>query len=104
MSFPTAFLDELRSRLALSDVIAKRVKLTKKGREYTGLCPFHHEKTASFTVNNEKGFYHCFGCGAHGDIIKFMMDLEKLPFIEAVERLVGLMQKSAIVSNIEKHL
>ena len=90
MSFPTAFLDELRSRLALSDVIAKRVKLTKKGREYTGLCPFHHEKTASFTVNNEKGFYHCFGCGAHGDIIKFMMDLEKLPFIEAVERLADM--------------
>lgn len=90
MSFPAAFLDELRSRLALSDVIAKRVKLTKKGREYTGLCPFHHEKTPSFTVNNEKGFYHCFGCGAHGDIIKFMMDLEKLPFIEAVERLADM--------------
>ncbi len=87
MSFPAAFLDELRSRLALSDVIAKRVKLTKKGREYSGLCPFHHEKTPSFTVNNDKGFYHCFGCGAHGDIIKFMMELEKLPFIEAVERL-----------------
>lgn len=90
MSFPATFLDELRSRLALSDVIAKRVKLTKKGREYTGLCPFHNEKTPSFTVNNEKGFYHCFGCGAHGDIIKFMMDLEKLPFIEAVERLADM--------------
>lgn len=90
MAFPAQFLDELRSRLALSDVIAKRVKLTKKGREYSGLCPFHNEKTPSFTVNNEKGFYHCFGCGAHGDIIRFLMEAEKLPFIEAVERLAEM--------------
>ncbi len=81
------FLDELRSRLSIVDIIGQKVKLTKRGREYIGLCPFHHEKTPSFTINESKGFYHCFGCGAHGDIIRFLMDAEGLPFMEAVKKL-----------------
>jgi DNA primase len=87
------FLDELRAKISIADVVGAKVKLTRKGREYTGLCPFHNEKTPSFTVNEAKGFYHCFGCGAHGDIIKFEMDANGLTFMESVEKLahkVGL--------------
>lgn len=87
------FCDELRAKISIADVVGAKVKLTRKGREYTGLCPFHNEKTPSFTVNEAKGFYHCFGCGAHGDIIKFEMDANGLTFIDAVEKLahkVGL--------------
>ena len=65
------------------------MKLQRRGREHTGLCPFHNEKTPSFTVNEEKGFYHCFGCGAHGTAIDFLMHTENLPFPEAVERLAA---------------
>lgn len=90
MAFPPRFLDDLRERILLSDLIGKKIKLTSKGREFSGLCPFHHEKTPSFTVNDDKGFYHCFGCGAHGDIIKFAMDSEKMPFMEAIEYLAHL--------------
>lgn len=82
-----AFLDELRSRLSVSDVVGRRVRLIKKGREFSGLCPFHNEKTPSFTVNDDKAFYHCFGCGAHGDVIKFVQETEGLSFPEAVEKL-----------------
>ncbi|MBP5615052.1 MAG: DNA primase, partial [Alphaproteobacteria bacterium] len=81
------FLDELRSRLSVADVVGEKVKLVRKGREYIGLCPFHNEKTPSFTVNEAKGFYHCFGCGAHGDIIRFEMEANGLPFMDAVEKL-----------------
>lgn len=81
------FLDELRSRLSVADIVGQKVKLTRKGREFLGLCPFHNEKTPSFTVNEAKGFYHCFGCGAHGDIVKFEMEANNLPFMEAVEKL-----------------
>jgi len=81
------FLDELRSRLSIADVVGAKVKLVKKGREYQGLCPFHNEKTPSFTVNEAKGFYHCFGCGAHGDIVKFEMEANGLPFMDAVQKL-----------------
>ena len=81
------FLDELRSKLSLVDVVSEKVKLTRKGREYTGLCPFHNEKTPSFTINEAKGFYHCFGCGAHGDIVRFEMEANGLPFMDAVEKL-----------------
>lgn len=81
------FCDELRAKISIADVVGAKVKLTRKGREYTGLCPFHNEKTPSFTVNEAKGFYHCFGCGAHGDIIKFEMDANGLTFIDAVEKL-----------------
>ena len=81
------FIDELRARVSIADVVGAKVKLTKKGREYQGLCPFHNEKTPSFTVNESKGFFHCFGCGAHGDIIKFEMEANGLPFIDALQKL-----------------
>lgn len=90
MPFPPRFLDELRERITLSQLIGKKVKLTKRGREYIGLCPFHHEKTPSFTINDDKGFYHCFGCGAHGDIIRYLTDSERMPFMEAVEYLAHM--------------
>lgn len=81
------FCDELRAKISIVDVVGSKVKLVRKGREYTACCPFHNEKTPSFTVNEAKGFYHCFGCGAHGDIIKFEMEANGLSFIDAVEKL-----------------
>ncbi|MEQ8701402.1 MAG: DNA primase, partial [Bauldia litoralis] len=90
MNFTTQFLDELRNRLPVSDLVGRRVKLRKHGREHTGLCPFHNEKSPSFTVNDDKGFFHCFGCGAHGDVIGFAMQTEGLTFPEAVEKLAGM--------------
>ena len=87
MAFAPQFLDELKSRVGLADIIGKRVRLQKKGREHSGLCPFHTEKTPSFTVNEDKGFYHCFGCGEHGSVFDFVMKTENLSFPEAVERL-----------------
>lgn len=89
MAFSPQFLDELRARVALSAVVGRRVKLVRKGREYQGLCPFHNEKSPSFTVNEEKGFFHCFGCGAHGDIIGFEMRAHHMSFPEAVEKLAA---------------
>ena len=83
------FLDEIRAKVPIADVVGERVKLVRKGREYTGLCPFHNEKTPSFTVNEAKGFYHCFGCGAHGDVIKFEMEAGGLPFMDAVTKLAN---------------
>ncbi len=90
MTIPPRFLDELRARLNVSDVVGKRVRITRAGREFKGCCPFHHEKTPSFYVNDDKGFYHCFGCGAHGSIIDFTMNHDNLSFIEAVESLAAL--------------
>src|SRR5579859_1078850 len=87
MAFPTRFLDELRSRVSLATVIGRTVKLTRKGREHSGLCPFHNEKTPSFTVAEEKGWFHCFGCGAHGDVIDFIMRTQHASFPEACEML-----------------
>ncbi len=89
MGFSPDFLEEVRGRVPLAGVISRRVQLKKRGREYLGLCPFHSEKTPSFTVSEEKGFFHCFGCGAHGDVIEFVMRAEGLAFPEAVERLAG---------------
>jgi DNA primase len=89
MSLPPRFLDELRARVSLADIVQRRVRLTKRGREYTGLCPFHNEKSPSFTVSEEKGFFHCFGCGAHGDAIGFVMRSGNLTFPEAVESLAA---------------
>jgi len=89
MAFSPEFLDELRNRLTLSEVVGRRVKLVKRGREHTGLCPFHNEKSPSFTVSDDKGFYHCFGCGAHGSAIDFVMNSEGLSFPETVERLAA---------------
>lgn len=87
MAFPHPFLDELKLRSSLSEVVGRRVQLRKKGREWEGLCPFHKEKTPSFTVNEEKGFYHCFGCGEHGSVFDFVMKTDGLSFPETVERL-----------------
>ncbi len=89
MAFPNRLLEDIRARIALADIVGKRVKLTRKGREHSGLCPFHNEKTPSFTVSEDKGFYHCFGCGAHGDVISFVMNTEGLSFPETVERLAA---------------
>lgn len=89
MAIAPDFLDEIRARIGLGDVIARHVPLKRAGRELSGLCPFHNEKTPSFTVSEEKGFFHCFGCGAHGDVIGFVMRQEGLSFPEAIERLAG---------------
>jgi DNA primase len=90
MRFTPQFLDELRARLSVSEVVGKRVKLKKAGREWKGLSPFQQEKTPSFYVNDQKGFYHDFSSGKHGDIINFVMETDGLPFAEAVERLAGM--------------
>src|SRR5580698_1584549 len=90
MRFPPQFLDELRARLPVSDVVGRRVKLKKAGREWKGLSPFNKERTPSFFVNDQKGFYHDFSSGRHGDIFKFVMETEGVDFPEAVERLAGL--------------
>jgi DNA primase len=89
MTIPPAFLDEIRARVPLAEVIGRRVRLKKRGREHEGLCPFHNEKTPSFTVSEQKGFFHCFGCGAHGDVLGFVMRSEGLSFPEAVEKLAA---------------
>ena len=89
VSLSPAFLDELRARTLLSALVGKTVKLTRAGREWRACCPFHDEKSASFTVSDEKGFYHCFGCGAHGGAIDWVMETEGLGFVEAVARLLG---------------
>lgn len=89
MAIPARFLDDLRDRTTLSDVVGRRVRLVKKGHEHSGLCPFHKEKTPSFTVNDVKGFYHCFGCGSHGSAFDFVMETEGLNFREAVDKLAG---------------
>jgi DNA primase len=87
MSFPPEFLDEIRTRLPVSSVVSKSVKLQRRGREFIGLSPFSNEKTPSFTVNDQKGFYHCFSSGEHGDVFTFLMKTQNLAFPEAVERL-----------------
>ena len=87
MRFPPHLLDDIRTRLPVSQVVGRKVALKKKGREYAGLSPFKMEKTPSFFVNDQKGFYHCFASGEHGDIFKFVMATEGLSFPEAVERL-----------------
>ncbi|MGB3931409.1 MAG: DNA primase [Sphingobium sp.] len=89
MSLTPQWLDELRARTALSTLIGRTVKVQKAGREYKACCPFHNEKTPSFTINDEKGFYHCFGCGAHGDAIRWMTEHRGLPFMEAVKELAA---------------
>ena len=81
------WLDELRARVTLSSVIMRTTKLLRAGREWKACCPFHNEKTPSFTVNDDKGFYHCFGCGAHGDVIRWMTDQRGLAFMDAVKEL-----------------
>ncbi len=89
MSLSPIWLDELRSRTSLSALIGKTVKVTRAGREHKACCPFHNEKSPSFTINDEKGFYHCFGCGAHGDAIRWMTDNRGLSFMDAVKDLAA---------------
>ena len=89
MTLSSAWLDELRARTTLSAVIAPTVKLIRAGREWKACCPFHNEKTPSFTVNDDKHFYHCFGCGAHGDAIRFLTDNRGMPFMDAVKELAA---------------
>lgn len=89
MSLTPQWLDELRSRITLSTLIGRTVKVTRAGREYKACCPFHNEKTPSFTINDEKGFYHCFGCSAHGDAIRWMTDQRGLSFMDAVKELAA---------------
>jgi DNA primase len=83
-------LDEFKARLPLAEIVGRHVRLVRRGREWQGLCPFHQEKTPSFTVSEEKGFYHCFGCGQHGNGIDFVMAIEGLDFSQAVTRLAEL--------------
>ena len=98
---PQAFIDELTARADIVEVIGTRVQLKKAGKIYKGLCPFHEEKTPSFTVEPTKGFYHCFGCGAHDTAIGFLMNYDNLGFVEAVEELadkLGLEMPTSEVS------
>jgi|JI6StandDraft_1071083.scaffolds.fasta_scaffold00158_35 DNA primase len=89
MSLTPQWLDELRARITLSGVISRTTRLTKAGHEWKACCPFHNEKSPSFTVNDAKGFYHCFGCGAHGDVIRWMTDQRGLSFMDAVKELAS---------------
>ena len=86
---PQSFIDELTARADIVELIGSRVELKKAGREYRACCPFHNEKTPSFWVSPQKQFYHCFGCGAHGTALGFLMEYDKLSFPEAIEELAG---------------
>jgi DNA primase len=105
MRFTPQFLDELRARLPVSEVVGRRVKLKKAGREWKGLSPFQQEKSPSFTVNDQKGFYHDFSSGKHGDIISFLMETEGVSFTEAVERLASMagMALPAVTPDAARH-
>lgn len=87
MRFPPSFIERLREQALMSDIIGRRIALKQFGREYKACCPFHQEKTPSFTINNDKGFFHCFGCGAHGDAIEFIRRYERISYPETIERL-----------------
>ena len=89
MALPQQFMDELRRRVSLSSVIGKRVKLISRGNRMVGLCPFHQEKTPSFHVLDDEGYYHCFGCGVSGDAISFLREQESMSFMDALEHLAG---------------
>ena len=87
MALPQHFMDELRRRTSLSQIVGRHVKLTRKGNRFLGLCPFHNEKSPSFNVRDDEGFYHCFGCGVSGDAISFLREKEGLGFMDAVRQL-----------------
>jgi len=89
MKYPKSYLEEITQRLKVSDVVGGTVKLTKRGKEFVGLSPFTNEKTPSFTVNDEKGFYHCFSSGEHGGIFDFLVKIEKMTFGDAVRKLAA---------------
>jgi len=88
---PQDFIDDLIARADIVEVLGRRIQLKKAGREFKACCPFHDEKTPSFTVSPSKGFYHCFGCGAHGTAIGFLMEFDHMSFVEAIENLAGMM-------------
>ena len=106
---PRVFINDLLARTDIIDLIDARVKLKKQGKNYHACCPFHNEKTPSFTVNGEKQFYHCFGCGAHGNAIDFLMNFDKLEFVETVEELAAMhnleipYETGTGLSQIERH-
>ncbi len=105
MAINSRFLDELRSRLVISEIIGRRIRIMRAGREFKACCPFHSEKTPSFTINDDKQFYHCFGCGAHGDVINFVMQHDNVSFIDSVEMLAaeaGLQVPKQTPQEIEK--
>ena len=89
MAYPRSFIEEIKNRVSVSDIVGQKVKLTRRGREFVGLSPFKNERTPSFTVNDEKQFYHCFSTGKHGTVFDFLMETEGLGFLEAVERLAA---------------
>ena len=82
-------VDEVKTRLNIIDIVGERVPLKKAGRNFKGLCPFHHEKTPSFMVSPERATFHCFGCGKGGSVIDFVMEYEHIDFVEALEQLAG---------------
>jgi DNA primase len=88
---PQHFIDDLITRADIVEVLGRRIQLKKAGREFKACCPFHDEKTPSFTVSPTKGFYHCFGCGAHGTALSFLMEYDHMEFVEAVESLAAMM-------------
>ena len=90
MKYPKEYLDEIKIRLKVSTVVSKHVSLKKRGKEFVGLSPFKNEKTPSFTVNDEKGFYHCFSTSEHGNIFDFEMNMQNFKFGEAVKFLANL--------------
>ncbi|SQI42923.1 DNA primase [Leminorella richardii] len=106
---PRVFINDLLARTDIVDLIDARVKLKKQGKNYHACCPFHNEKTPSFTVNGEKQFYHCFGCGAHGNAIDFLMNFDRLEFVESVEELAAMnglevpYEAGSGVSQLERH-
>ena len=89
MKYPKEYLEEIKIRLKVSQVVGKYVQLKKRGKEYIGLSPFKNEKTPSFTVNDEKGFYHCFSSGEHGNIFDFLIKTQSIGFGEAVKKLAA---------------
>ncbi len=105
MKYPRSYLEEINQRLKVSDIVGSVVKLTKRGKEFVGLSPFTNEKTPSFTVNDEKGFYHCFSSGEHGGIFDFLVKIEKLTFGDAVRKLAakaGMQEYKFSQTNIEQ--
>ena len=89
MKYPKEYLEEIKTRLKVSNVVSKTIQLKKRGKEFVGLSPFKNEKTPSFTVNDEKGFYHCFSTGEHGNIFDFLMKVKSLRFGEVVKSLAS---------------
>ena len=100
---PQQFIDDLLTRIDIVDVIDARVPLRKAGKDFVARCPFHEEKSPSFTVSQDKQFYHCFGCGAHGTAIGFLMDYDHMEFIDAVHELASSLNLEVPVSIPDQH-